>query len=525
MKRILAGVLAALLSISVFAATQYPLALMSPTGSTFGQVPVSTGPSTAPTWGSASTSLASIAALQAATSATLPVAPVNVLGFASATDGGGGTFAVGTTTTANGCTIFNDASGRSWYRQGPNTPVNVRWCGAKGNGVTNDSTAFANVVGTTKSIFVPDGNYPVNENVIILTSGQSFQGQSRGSYVPAQTPNAGTIISCVTNAGHPCISIIASASWVTVRDLTVIRTASPGTIATGGDGIHFLGNCIHCYVDDVEIYNHSVGLFLQDAFGWVKDVITENNTLHGVLMQNSAANGGMEWFLDNVLSQANGGWGYLFQTQIVAGATVQSLENMSNIFSFGNTSGGMLVSGSTTVPLFGPRLVNAFFGQDGGTELLISGHGGFAQVTGSFFELSGNTTTGPNNSTPASNVGEGITITNGSNITLSGNIINQMSLDGVHNIGGIGVTLTGNRITNNGQAASSGNTFGFVNESGATADLMGNTIQNAVGFTSQTIGAVNAGTLSVCVGNNLKPNAITFSGTACTVGGATLNNQ
>lgn len=50
MKRILAGVTAALLAFSANAASLYPLGLMNPVGSTSGQVIVSTGPTTAPTW-------------------------------------------------------------------------------------------------------------------------------------------------------------------------------------------------------------------------------------------------------------------------------------------------------------------------------------------------------------------------------------------------------------------------------------------------------------------------------------------
>lgn len=48
MKRILAGAIAALLSVSVFATTFYPLQLMNPAGSTSGQFILSTGPTTPP---------------------------------------------------------------------------------------------------------------------------------------------------------------------------------------------------------------------------------------------------------------------------------------------------------------------------------------------------------------------------------------------------------------------------------------------------------------------------------------------
>lgn len=52
MRKILIGALIALYSFASFGATLYPLSLMNPAGSTAGQVPLSTGPSTAPAWGS-----------------------------------------------------------------------------------------------------------------------------------------------------------------------------------------------------------------------------------------------------------------------------------------------------------------------------------------------------------------------------------------------------------------------------------------------------------------------------------------
>jgi hypothetical protein len=50
MKRILAGVIAALLTVSASAASLYPLGMMNPVGSTSGQVVTSTGPTTPATW-------------------------------------------------------------------------------------------------------------------------------------------------------------------------------------------------------------------------------------------------------------------------------------------------------------------------------------------------------------------------------------------------------------------------------------------------------------------------------------------
>jgi hypothetical protein len=87
--------------------------------------------------------VATIAALQAATATALQQTQCYVLGYAAAGDGGEGPFIVGTHTTANGGTIINDASGRSWYRLQSEDPYTmVRQWGAKGDGIHDDSTAI-----------------------------------------------------------------------------------------------------------------------------------------------------------------------------------------------------------------------------------------------------------------------------------------------------------------------------------------------------------------------------------------------
>lgn len=85
-------------------------------------------------------------------------------GYAAAGDGGGGEFVwyLGSTTTANGGTVFGAGTGR-WKRVYSGA-LNVRWFGVTGNGTTNDTTAIVSVLAAIPSggaLYFPAGTYLV----------------------------------------------------------------------------------------------------------------------------------------------------------------------------------------------------------------------------------------------------------------------------------------------------------------------------------------------------------------------------
>lgn len=469
--------------------------------------------------------LATISALNAATSTTLPQSQVIVSGFSTAGDAGAGVFNLGASTTANGCTIFNDASGRSWYRQTDGARINVRWCGAVGNGSTNDTAAFVNALAINKSVFVPDGNYIAADNSLVLHSGQSFTGAGRSTFLSSSYSGSGTLITCATRSGNPCITIPASQNWITVENMTVAGSGTLGSIPSGDHGIVFKGDCNYCKVIGVELYNHNDGLVLAGStYGWIQNVVSENNSSAGVLEENTTSTP-LQWTFNNVLSQFNGGQGFLIESQAASGATQMTLGLMDGLATFSNSGVGIGVVGTTGVPIFDIRIQNGFFGQDGNSEIFLQPFGGNVLLTGNSIELSGTGLTGPNGTTAVSNTGYGVQVLNGSNNKITGNWINANSQGGISYTGTFG-NIASNNITNNGQNGTSATAIGLIVNAGGTVDVTGNSIANTGSGTTQLFGINNAGTINVSIGNNLKPNATgTYAGTAATIGGATLNNQ
>lgn len=90
---------------------------------------------------------------------------INVNGYATGLDGGGGQFRYDPASVVaqdNGTVIQPNAGGGRWLRNYVG-PVNVRWFGAKGDGATDDATAIQAVFSSFNSILIPeDGNFVVN---------------------------------------------------------------------------------------------------------------------------------------------------------------------------------------------------------------------------------------------------------------------------------------------------------------------------------------------------------------------------
>ena len=91
------------------------------------------------------------------------------LGYYSENDGGGALYKITDTGTADGGSVIALSGNLYAHLVIENGEVNILQFGAKGDGTTDNTTAFNNAIAYCKTIVVPEGNYKVN-TTITLTS-------------------------------------------------------------------------------------------------------------------------------------------------------------------------------------------------------------------------------------------------------------------------------------------------------------------------------------------------------------------
>lgn len=198
--------------------------------------------------------LANIAAMTALTEMS-DNDTVEVLGYTTEGDGGGGTFYwdAASTATANSGTIFAaDAGGTGRWIRVYSGHVNVRWFGAVADGATNDASAVQAAIDALTlggAIFFPSGVYYLN-TAITLGGNITFLGEN-GSVL-----NAGTSLTTAMAAG-------TSLSNVAVKSL---KFEGPGTAGTSGtERLLELNGCTNVQIDGCAFQTSRVIAVVLDA--------------------------------------------------------------------------------------------------------------------------------------------------------------------------------------------------------------------------------------------------------------------
>jgi hypothetical protein len=152
-----------------------------------------------------------------------------------------------TTSADNGGTILVDTSSRRWKRVFGG-PVNVKWFGAVGDGVTNDVAEINSAITEVNStgggeVYLPAGTYLVGtiggSTAVSLASNVMLSGAGRGS----------TIIKLAAGADSHVV-VATSVENVGIKSLTVDGSRATQTLAVHGIRIASVDGCS---VDDVEI--------------------------------------------------------------------------------------------------------------------------------------------------------------------------------------------------------------------------------------------------------------------------------
>lgn len=123
---------------------------------------------------------------------------VNVWGISNAFDGAAGLFKVKTSDTTsadNGGTILVDASGRRWYRVFSGA-VDVKWFGAKLDGVTDDTSSFQAAISATSSggELTFTGTALISSALNFANNGVTFSGKNQYSSVIMQSNSSAIAI-------------------------------------------------------------------------------------------------------------------------------------------------------------------------------------------------------------------------------------------------------------------------------------------------------------------------------------------
>lgn len=256
-------------------------------------------------------------------------ASVDLLGYYAAGDGGGGAiyWSATSTATADSCTVFRPSSNPTrgrWLRR-DQAELDVKQCGAKGDGSTNSTAYLKAAAATAKDLRFSEGYFLISDSISLMDS-QSvylssnttirqttadrnvFRAVNRtgvwingsGAVLWGEGTYQGHVLNsdCVTanpdawvgNSGHEDRGIqFLGCSKSGIRDVVLKRFGHSGIAIIGGSdirisGVHIEGTHTHGTAHCAE-NNFQMGIFIQNNGsygGGVKRLTVSHSNISGV---------------------------------------------------------------------------------------------------------------------------------------------------------------------------------------------------------------------------------------------------
>jgi polygalacturonase len=137
-------------------------------------------------------------------------------------------------------------------------PANVLDYGAIGDGVTDDTAAFIAALSDASVVFVPSGNYRV-ENLSV-PSGKSLLGQDTRNTVLKLKSGSIFRVFVMTGQNDWSISNLTIDADTTGTSIALFTTCNSGSLSnvfgtgSAAHGLEF-DNCSDCLIENVEVYS------------------------------------------------------------------------------------------------------------------------------------------------------------------------------------------------------------------------------------------------------------------------------
>jgi hypothetical protein len=391
--------------------------------------------------------------------------------------------------------------------------VSVKDFGAVGDGTTDDTAAINSALASTKlAIYMPPGTYKVTGILNVITTGTCLFGA--GPYA--------TIIT--SSSSGATISVAASLSGVAFQDFSLTRVA--GTAIAGNDGIKFNTLTEQAFVNNIKVTNHWNGFSLcPTSYSFVTNILAQNNYNNGLLVANNATYSGLQWQFLKCLSQTNNGYGLLVDTAL--GASGASVGEINMFNTYANKLGGAWFNGTASSPINAIRWMNGFVGEDGNHGLYFDTYNSSShKVMGVFAEIIGTSACGVNNSTPATNVGNGIRVTvNNGQIDILNCVVIQNSYSGIA-IENSRFLVAGCDVRINGNANVSGEKNGIYVNSPVAGGGVGGSVISCSSKGHASFGIFSQNDNCAIISNDVRENTLAGIGsTAAPVASIFFGNQ